>query len=570
MTSRASCFNPTLIRKNLSRYWLLSLVVFLAYLPLSHTLLSHLASKASHEFLIYEIRYLLNSYCRGTFDLFFSIASAVCVFSYLHKKRSSYFFHSLPCSCSSLFLSSYVSGIALYVLPLLLIATFTTLMIPILHGDCSRFLTGYLQIIAYRMVLYFVLYTMAALAMVLCGRGFFGVLTALLLHFLIPLLELFLLLSVESFLFGYDVLAADPVTTFLSPYLYLLPGTYRFPLELPWLELGLYAGAAALLLFLSLQLHNRRKEEAVGTSLVFSSVFSTLQYALTFLTSWILQPFFLLLGFSFLGSFSAYLLLLFGIPSFFLIRMLLLRTRKVFRKKDLLFCGIYTLVLAALLISFHVDLFGIVRKVPKAEEVQQIQVSLSNDLAFDSREPKDIEALIDLQRMILASRGAMEEKQDGSSYDTYKLSLTYTMDGEKTMERQYTLPAAYVNSAAAKVREEILTYFSHEDRYTEQLRQLQEITETLSFRQDGFSGWSFLSTAQQQDFFRALEEDLRNGADPLFLFEERASDSDKQIRLHTAGVGTVGEDRITLTLPHDATNARAFLNAVEAASKKTP
>ena len=564
MTSRASCFNSTLIRKNLSRYWLLSLVVFLAYLPLSHTLLSLLASDASHASLIEYIRYPLNSYCSGTFDLIFSIPSAFCVFSYLHKKRSNHFFHSLPCNRSSLFLSSYVSGIALYVLPLLLIATFTAIMIPILHGGCSRFLTGYLQIIAYRMLLYFVLYTMAVLAMVLCGRGFFGVLTALLLHFLFPLLELFLLLSVESFLFGYDVLAADPITTFLSPYLYLLPVAYRFPIELPWLELGLYAGAAALLLFLSLQLHNRRKEEAVGTSLVFSSVFSTLQYALTFLTSWILQLFFLLLGFSFSDSFSTYLLLLFGIPSFFLIRMLLLRTRKVFRKKDLLACGIYTLVLAALLISFRVDLFGIVRKVPEGEEVQQIQVSLSYELAFDSHNPEDIEALIDLQSMIIASRGALEEKPYGSSYDSYTLFLTYIIEGEKPIKREYVLPAAHVNPAAAKVREEILAYFSHEDRYTEQLRQLQEKTETLSFRQN-HSNWYFLSSSQRQDFFRALEEDFRNGADPLFLFEERASDSGKQIRLHTTG-----QDTIALTLPFSTTNARAFLNAVEAASQKAP
>lgn len=562
MTSRAFSCKGTLLRKNLSLYILLSLGIFLLLLYPAYFML-RLLSTVPHVSLLEKFYDLINDHATGLPEVLSSLVAALCVFSYLHNKKRSTFFHSLPCSRNNLFLSSYASGLLLYFLPWLLITAFCAIYIPSVHRDGCRFFTDFLQYSAYRLLLYVVFYSVSVFAMVLCGRGFFGVLSAVALPLILPITEFFILSAVSPSLYGYGIFldVIEPVTFNLSPFKLLMTSpAYHSGLAIPWEEAGLFAAGGILLSCLALKLHGIRKEEGVGQTIVFPVVLSVLQYLLTFLASWFLMFLFVILftkTLMVIEVFSVYSLLVFGIPAFFLIRMLLLRTPKVFQKKALFACGIYLLCLGAVLFSFRVDLFGIVRKIPEADQVQQVQVSLSSGLAFDSHDPKDIEALIDLQKMLLASQEGLKENLDSGSYDSYVISLTYTIEGEKTMKRQYSLPSSYVNPTAARVQEEILAYFRHEDRYTKQLRKLQEEAKTLSFKRN-HTNWYFLSPSQQQDFFQALEEEILNGSDPLFLFEGWGLDSRKQIRLHTAD-----GDTITLTLPPDTTNALAFLEHIE-------
>ncbi len=555
MTSRAFSCNKSLIRKNLSRFWLLS--VWIGAVLLSRTTgilpLPSSGTGLTHGELYNSWTNLMVSFAQGFWEFLMSIIIAACVFSYLHKKRTNCFFHSLPMSRDGLFLGSFLSGLTIYALPMLLHMVITLPQILIYHSHCTLFLTAYLQAMAFRMLQFFLCYSMATFAMVLSGRVFFGVATALLLHFVFPATESLLRSILKPWLFGFNFsVAADPITVFLAPFFYLLNDILYSSFDLPWTAMGIYTAVALLLSGLTLLLHRKRQEENVGQSYVFPGVLSLLQYLLTLLLGYVLWLFFLLMIGGDPESSNVYPFLLWIIPAFFLIRMMLRRTRKVFQKKALLACGIYVLAFAAFLLSFRVDLLGIVRKVPKAEQVEKICVSIE-DMDYVSTDPQTIEEIIALHREIIEKKEPLWEETGHGSYSNYKLELTYTMEGGRTLHRSYPIYPLDSKPASMAVRDSIHLFFR--DRAVEQLRQLAENTETAEFR-IGKNEWFTLSTHQKQLLFNALEQDIKNGMDPMIILNSRTNSTTYRLRLEQKNVYH------SFYLPINATATRAFLDEI--------
>ena len=509
MISRAFSCNKSLIRKNLSRFWLLSLgllvILTLKGLSLFSELFIHLTTENRLEEMIDRLYWDKHV----GIELISSILIAALMFSYLHQKRGSSFFGSLPVSRNSLFLSSYLSGLMLYSIPWLLAAMITTPVVASVDLGNPVFRNYYFGFLCFRLVLYLVGYTMAVFSMLLCGRVFFGSVIALLLHILVPTLELLLTAMLESFLYGISVFSGV-VTEFLAPYIFLSESLSYSEAELPWVAMGIYAGASLLLIYPLMLLHRRRKEECVGQTLVFPWLYGILQAILTFLgyivlSALILTPFALADTDSTVVVGSIPSILIFVI-SFFLIKMLLLRSRKVFRKKNFLQCGLFLLVAVAVILAFSNDLFHIVRRLPQGEKVQEVCLSLSGS-DYSTDDPEAIEDLIRIHSHIIEERDTLQKEisdQSDNSPGTYSLSLTYTMKNGRTFRRTYQLSFYWNDPESRELWYEVEAFFLEDHRAVDQLHQVEEQTVRVRYN----DGDIMMSTAETEAFFRAMEKDM--------------------------------------------------------------
>lgn len=552
MTSRASSCKWPLIRKQLSQFWLLPVGIFLYLLIQASDVLGQI-STLHPEKLLSEWPYILRFYMYTETEVISSFLVVAFVFSYLHSKKKSCFFHSIPYTRDSLFLSSYLSGIGFYVVPWLLVTGFYALRIFFLKGDESFFLTTFLEASLYRLFLYITFFGFGTLGMVVSGRSFFGILTGLVFTVILPFTEILFSVLVQSLTFGitpYDSF----FLSYLSPFYLLIPkyGTDNI-LSILLIEGGAFAAGSVLLSYLALLLHRKRKEENVGQSLIFRPVGYLLQAVLTFLFSLLCSiPFAL-----FAKKLTVHIPIPLSIPGFFLVRMLLLRSRKVFQRRTFIGCGIYVLVFCALIFSFQFDLFGIVRKVPQGDQVQEVRIYSSDGLSFTSQDPEDIEAVLAIHRHIIAERTAIEAEEDYEyEAEDINLFLTYTMGPRRTISRTYPLSGEPSDRASAEIIEEAKAFFRQDHRIEKQLQLLRKETASISITTDGRNIID-LSTLQQQAFFPALEEDIASGIDPLFLYGTYRPGI--HVVLHTSTGDLINE----LFLPPEATATLTFLKAIE-------
>lgn len=551
MISRASSCKWLLIKKHLSQYWLLSVGILLFLFAQGSDVLGQITILHRTE-LWEDWSYALRLYMYTGTEVISAFLVATFVFSYLHSKKKSSFFCSLPCTRDSLFLGSYLSGLMFYILPWLLVTGYYSLRIFLLTGDESFFLLTFLEAALYRLLLYITFFGFATLGMVVSGRSFFGILTGLTFAVILPFIELLLSGLVESLAFG--ITTDSFFLSYLSPF-YLLVPKYGsdYVLSVILLEGGAFAVGSAGLSFLALILHRKRKEENVGQSLMFRPANFLLQAVLTLLFTFLcLIPYALIAK-----ELTVHILIPFSVPGFFLARMLLLRRGNVFQKGTFLGCGVYILLLCALIFSFQFGLFGIVRKVPQGDQVQEVRISTSDGLSLTSQDPTDVEEVLALHRHIIAERSAIraEEEYEYEAEDI-NLFLTYTIGPGRSISRTYPLSGDPSDGASAEIIEETKAFFRQSDRMERHLQMLREETASISFVSNGTKNID-LSTLQQQDFFRVLEEDITSGIDPLFLYGTYRPGI--HVVLHTSTGDYINE----LFLPKEATATIAFLEAIE-------
>ena len=565
MTLRASSYNPpikskgmfrSLTRKSFQQYKLLPIGIFVILLIQASPFFTRVSPTITYD-LATKWNTQLGNYVIGTVEVLSSLVNAVFLFSYLHKKNRNHFFHSIPCTRDQLFLSSYSSGLLFYALPWFLVTGFSATIIWFLKGDNIFLFTSFLTVSVYRLFLYITFYSFSVMGMVLSGRSFFGILSAIFAASFLPVIEALLKTAAEPLLFGL-VIGLDVHTGLLSPFSLLSPifsGELHFRKAL--LNGGVFTLASLLLSFLALLLHRKRQEEAIGKSLVFPSVLSLLQVFLTLVFSFILEALIILVS---ADSLSVLVLIPLSIPAFFLARMLLMRTRKVFQKKALLGCLGYVFVLSAFLLTLRFDLLGIVHKVPEADRVQSVSISPDYEIEITSQTSQDIQDVISIHEAALAKISGLKDVQDQYDYTLIPLHISYTVKEGKTLNRTYYLSPKDTHAASKEMISLLNHYFRQADRLDQLLQTMQGNVTNIKFVAEN-TKWVGLSTLQQQELFRLLRQDMVSGAiDPLSLYivyGETEAETDKHIRLYTSLLD------YDLYIPADATATLDFLAAIE-------
>lgn len=454
MRSVTSCFNSTLYRKNLSRFWpiwALYSVIWLFVLPLNllttiqrgrNWALEDLADSLDY-FSQATVGYSLNL---GTvLAVLFGLLAAMAVFSYLDTSRSACMMHALPLRREALFFTNYLSGLSFLLLPNAAIFGLTLAGEAVSNCLDLGALTVWLLVQSatclffYSFAVFCAMFTGHLLALPI----FYGVLNCLA-AILSALMDAVLYL----FLYGYNGLSSttQQAVAWLTPLEKLgraatwttAAGSADLCLAQPAV-VAVYAGVGAALSVAALLVYRARQMESAGDVVSVRVVRPLFKYGVAVCAG--------LSG----GTFTYYVLfdegqlplvlsiLFWAAVGYFLAEMLLRKSFQVLSAWP--GCLVLVALLAALFLCIRLDLTGYQDYVPASDEVTQVTVDLGGSTypgdgfggGVQITDPEQVAQITALHQAIVAARS----REEGSYDDSLYLSLSYTLSNGQSIRRYY-------------------------------------------------------------------------------------------------------------------------------------
>lgn len=472
MKSRTSLFDRTIIVNLLQRYW----VAFAAYLCIlgAVTVLPLINALQATSWNATNVPYyaslvqLMNCITSVLFVNFFAVAvAATLLFSYLYNSRHTGMMASLPIRRETMYLSVSAAAVGGMCLCNLAIAA-VMLLVEVLYGQVHLGGIGMLMGISVLTIVCF--FGMAAFCCMLTGNIFAGPAVYGIFNVLTIGCETLIQELLKKIVFGIPN-GLNIKTQFLSPIAQVVNslsfGYERINNEAgKWIDytwklygvetLLIYTAVGLVFLYLGMLLYkNRRMETAgdtisieilkpvfrfcctVGGGLIFTVFMHELLYQITPRT-WMA------------AAYIAVLLIIGGTLGYFISKMLIEKTVRVFRSgwKTM---GIYAVCVIALVAAVECDLFGYEKKVPAASEVKSVTLNTFDGYTMDFDEPENIEALVKLHQAMVDNKafhemenGTMEVieylsrfEEPSASFSRRMMQISYDLGDGKTLSRRY-------------------------------------------------------------------------------------------------------------------------------------
>lgn len=474
MRSKTSCFNKTLFLKNLTRFWPLwggaSFIGALFSLALLSQLLRYGKDSIASEPLEMTLGYYgILSGLVPIICLLYGLLCALAVWGYLYSARSVNLMHILPIRREGLFVTNFLSGYVMLLLPFAVTGGLC-IVISAVFGLFEP--VGVLVTILGVLGESFFYFSSATLAAFITGNIFAMPALYLLLHFLEAILDLLLSNFARGFIFG----LSTNYTGFLefpSPTVYLMrnvdadaqyqktiidyTGAYTHELlsvrlENAWL-IAVYALAGAALLALAFVLYRRRRSERAGEVVAVGWMRPFFRYGVAGLAA-------LLGGQLIYGLFweDAYFkavplavcMLVAGAIGYYGASMLLAKTLRVFHRSwrglALVAAGV-----AVLCGCLRLDLFRAADRVPEISQIEKMEFYADSNtyIFYPGREDELLERVRRLHAAIAADRKYVLDfdrenfttlEDETPSWTWEYVSFTYTTHGGQTVHRNYSVP----------------------------------------------------------------------------------------------------------------------------------
>lgn len=500
MQSKTSCFNGTLFRKNLTRFWpLWALAAFIGALyPLA--ILLNLArrdwSLTAPEFT--QMYYSVVSIVPAI-DLVYAALCALAVWGYLYSARSVGLMHTLPVRREGIFLTDFLSGFAMTLIPYAVTGALCVL-VSLCGGvfDAKGLLITVLAVLGES----FFYFSSATFVCFITGNAFAMPALYALLHFLAVLLDWLISSFAQGFIFGFSTNYTGAVE-WLSPTVYLAhniqplgtyeevtqayaSGTYTehvltsVELENFWL-VGVYALAGLALAALALVLYRSRRSETAGDVVAVGWLRPVFRYGVAGLCALLGgQLLYSLFWYGFqTGSYYDTLpmvvcLLVAGAIGYYGASMLLAKSLKVFRGS---WKGLLAVLAGCVLVccTLHFDLLGIASRVPEASQIQTLEVrTADNSYTLTPEQDGDlVEQIRTLHQAVVADEAYIRE-MESLQYSTLSededpdttftgLSLTYVLKSGARVDRWYHLPITRDRLAQPGTYDHLLDQFVNSD-----------------------------------------------------------------------------------------------------------
>ena len=451
-----SSYSKAIVQDNFKRNWSIPVMGFIAYglVGLMPVLTSYRSFKniaAYAEGVMKGSGFLINSLI-----VIIAIVTASAVFGYLHNQTSSNAMHAMPTDRSKLFVSAFVSGWVLMIIPLvvfgfsmlILRGATTAAAIPqdesysgLLFGSA----TSAKEIYTLPHVLGFILtgvinasyvFALACLAAVLAGKKVIHELLA----FFILILPALIVTTVDSmmseYLFGFSGLSVD-YSWFGSPLAAMSKEDYSIQI---W-HSAYYLALTVAILAASLWIYKKIKLERIGNSTTFPQVAEVLVTLLTVLLSITFgNSFTLLTSASELEKpkLCAIATIVSSILYYVIMRMIADGGPSIFNKKNMLKYLPCLGILIILMAFTAFDVTGFNTRIPAAEEVDSVHVEttfprflFSTDEEFG--DPKAIESLLELQQAVIDDR----EIVPADWYNSEDFTLVWKLKDGRQISRKY-------------------------------------------------------------------------------------------------------------------------------------
>ena len=481
MQSKTSFFNMTLFRKNLTRFWpLWGGASFLGSLFPLALLLQLMRGRVDliEPLSVTEMYYSVLCYGVPILSLLYAILCAMLVWSYLYNSRSVGLMHTLPITRRGVFVTNFLSGMAMMLIPYAIVGTLCVL-ISLAYGVLEP--VGLLVTVLGVLGESFFYFASATLVAFMVGNVFALPAVYFLLHFLAPLLDWLLCLFAGNFIFGLDSYYSG-VVEFLSPTVYLMERvnvncTYEevqvvtelthtdgyitrltaVTLENAWL-IGVYALVGVVFLALAYVLYARRRSESAGDVVAVGWMKPVFRFGLAALAALLGgQALYALFWDSFQsGSYydalpMAVCMLVAGTIGYYAASMLLAKSLRVFRGswKGLILVAAGCIALCCVL---RFDLLGISRRVPEASQVQKVEFYAADNTykLYPGEDDALLEQVRTVHKTIVADQDYVRDYEDSdrrylvvsgdtTMTETY-IRFIYTLNNGLQVERRYSIP----------------------------------------------------------------------------------------------------------------------------------
>ena len=487
MQSRTSFFNITLFRKNLTRFWPLWGMASFAGALFPLALLLQLM-RSEHFYMwndplsFTEMYYNVAAYAVPVISLLYAVLCAEAVWSYLYNSRSVGLAHTLPIRREGLFFTNFLSGMAMMLIPYVVIGALCVLVSAV--GGCFD-LKGLIVTILTVLGLSFFYFASATLVAFITGNVFALPAVYFLLHFLAVLLDWLVSTFAQGFLFGLSG-GYTGVVEWLSPTVYLenqvrVNSTYEtittqtsrltaVSLENFWL-IGVYALVGVVLLVLAWLLYRRRRSESAGDVVAVGWMKPVFRFGTAALAA-------------LLGGIALYELfwrnfqdgryydvipmlvcmLVAGAIGYYAASMLLAKSLKVFRGswKGMALVAAGCVALCCVL---HFDLLGVEDRVPEVSQVKKVHLyTADNNYTFYPEEDAELlEQVRTVHQAIVADKDFIlngNERRlwalDTGDIEYVSFDVTYELTNGLEVERNYGLTVTRDRMAQAGTYDSLL------------------------------------------------------------------------------------------------------------------
>ena len=543
MRSATSCFNKTIIRTDVKRFWPLLFLytgIWTVMLPVYQWVELDYGYRAHPGDYLYDV--LTGSLVMA---LIFGCLFAVAVFSYLMNARSVGLMHSLPVSRGTQFNSHVASVMGMLTAGKLAVAVLTVL-VQMIHGDVAfRAIGMWLLVTTLVEFFFFALATLCCMVTgwLLAAPVLYGVANAL-------AVGITLLLNVlgELFYFGYaQSRGYSAVTSWLTPVYSLaqvLGGTrvyetiddvVAYPVPESYIGavvdtvpqpktlnpeaagvVAVYTVVAVVMMVVSYFLYRRRASESAGDPVAFGWARPVFRYGVSLCGG-------LALG---LGLYAVVAInrdtvslpiliicfVLAGVLCYFAVEMVIRKSFRVFGKG---WPGsvVVAVMLTLVCIGAEMDITGYETRLPERDRIESVEVDIyMEDInAYGCVEEETIQAILDLHE-IVAAEG--EEPTGNDGY--YNIGIEYDLSDGRTMRRRYNLsmPKVMENEEMKAALERVVN--CREVRYFNTLRSHQADPDLklrggyINSRWDDYNRQ--LTAEEATRIYRAVLADLENGA----------------------------------------------------------
>ena len=581
MKSKISFFNAGIFKSMLKRFWPLWTVYFAVWfmsLPLPSLVARLQGIKESAVAVVTSA--MRTSVEVSIFSGFvMGILAAMAVFSFLYNARSCGMVASTPVRREAVFCSAYLAGALPVIAANLLIAVLNWLftLSSGIEGSCIFKMNAIL--FAVNSMEFLIFFSIAAFIAMLTANIVTLPVLYIIFNFVFLGMEYVVRMLYGMFVFGYSELPVC-VLGFMSPLIYLFD---RIGLNVHisaagatvsmtnWSVLLGYIIAAVVLSVAALLLYRKRRMESAGDVIAVKSLRPVFKFCVTVCAALCFGLLFFVIICALFTSLSMYMLVLSAgliIGSFigyFGSEMLLKKSFHVFRGsgKGFVITVILCIVFAFVCVT---DLFDLSSQLPDADDIEMIACG-----SYDVTERSDIEAMLKVNKAIIADRDKYEDLDDTELENIGYVSFKYKLKDGHYVNRGYTVlvddnyKAYYAALGSVNI---VKTCFTPEVPVTVQ----NVYNASFEYPSDtGELNSIALTPEQAVDFYEnALMKDIENGAKKPQIPEmsnaadTELADSYVYIELVTAPEAATGDetyDSLVVDIDANCTECIAWIKA---------
>lgn len=581
MKSKISFFNAGIFKSMLKRFWPLWTAYFAVWfmcLPLP-SLVARLQGVKESAVTVVAAAMKTSVEASVVSGFLMGILAAMAVFGFLYNSRSCGMIASTPVRREAVFCSAYLAGALPVLAANLFIAVLNWLftLSSGIEGSCIFKMNAIL--FAVNSMEFLIFFSIAAFIAMLTANIVALPVLYLIFNFVFLGMEYVVRMLYCMFVFGYNELP-DCILEFMSPLIYLftrigLSATKTAVTLTNWSALLGYIIAAVVFSVAALLLYRKRRMESAGDVIAVKSLRPVFKFCVTACAALCFGLLFFVIISSLFTSLSMSMLVLSAgliigaFIGYFASEMLLKKSFHVFKGswKGFVITAVLCIVFAFVCVT---DLFDLSSQLPDADDIEMIVCSRESG-GYNVTERSDIEAMLDVNKAIIADRNKYEGLDDTDLENTGYVSIRYKLKDGRVICRGYTLLIDDNYKAYYKV---LSSKNVIKDIFTPEIPVTVQNVYDASFEYPSGSGELnsiSLTPEQAVDFYdNALMKDIESGAKKPHIPEMSSTagtdtpDSYVYIELVTAPEVATGDetyDSLVVDIDADCTECIAWIKA---------